>query len=189
MSDANGTSETNAQRAMRLAGEQAMKPYDAKASAAHAAWGRMAVANDEGVICIRCEQSTFTHLNEVCHPCFLKANGVNQEPEAESAPSEEAAPSCNFCGRGAKTIVEAGGSLVQGSGAFICNSCACATAGCIGARSASEARGMMAQSSMQAEAVKQTSDMMKRAGESQDAGEALSLSQAAEALAHIARGQ
>lgn len=149
--------------------------------------------------CGACLRRTMYHVDGICRDCFVAAKDPAQaeKPLAAAAPE----PKCNFCGRGPKEMRE-GEGMVQGTGAVICGACACAVAGCSSAKSPAEARRMMASAQLQAEAVKQCQCMMQRAGEqgekaaaaasaeerAERAKEALTLSQAAEALAHIAKG-
>lgn len=169
-----------------------------------ASFDKIAAHTTHHVNCVGCGSQTNAHVNMLCVECFAVGT-----PASARVPG----PTCGFCGRPAIGLDPTRGeSMVQGPSAAICSTCACAAAGCLGAKDAAEARGMMAHSSLQAEAVVQCTAFMRLAGvvaaqvvASKDANTnapvlshgwevdraelALTLTQAAELLGRIARGQ
>lgn len=180
---------TAAQQALDGA-DQVMKPYNVGAERINQAWNKLSTPNESPKPCIRCAEPTSSSINGVCYGCFCASNGMKVE-----RPPQSDVPSCNFCGRDAKSINEMGGTVVAAPDkkAHLCSNCAAAAASCIGARTAAEARAMMAQANLQAEAVKQCCDYMQRtskamAAEHVNLDEALNLATLSEVFARIARG-
>lgn len=197
MSETNGT---RAQDAIEQAATSVMKPYNAMLAKVTNGWRLLAKSNESNAACPRCDaKGQAALLNGICWSCYTKANGMNAENDsapdlAATGPSTEtqspAGARCDFCGRDAAEITKTGVTVVRAqTGAHICGPCACVTAGCMGAKTGAEARAMMAQSQIQAEAVAQCQATMKEAATATDVENRLKLAALAETYARIARGQ
>lgn len=210
--DDNGASEPTEDDAKRhrelsALAEKVTRPYDAARRQREAAWDRIATPLASPIECATCGQKTDRHIQGSCGNCFVAGVTPQQAAERLQAAPVATEPRCNFCGTPHSQLKQ-GFTLVRSqieglSSAFICSGCAAAAAGCMGATNDVEARRMLAQSAMQAEAVAQSVAMMKRAGDEAQAIIAsgaktngrsgsfdgvLTLTQAAEALGRIARG-
>lgn len=178
------------------------------------AWDKMAEPIAGGPApCRVCGQKTVRALNHgVCRECFV--SGVAQDAARANPPPEPtgdlAPPQCGFCGRvklapgsppedPAKFLTDAEGMVRGAGGAFICQSCAFAVAGCAGARDAQQARRMMAVTKLQAEAAARTEAIMELTSSlvalvpaekmsSESAASIESLANAAKLMASIALG-
>lgn len=141
--------------------------------------------------CTGCGLGATKVVGTLCEECFVAGTPGARALEGKGAEPE---PVCGICGRTATVVIGTGQTIHRGMHAAICSTCACAAAGCAGAKNGTEARAMMAQASLQAEAVVQCLAVMKAAGAikpeamAADPNTVATLVQAAEGLARIARG-
>lgn len=182
-----------------------------------AGWSRLVQPGP--INCVSCGAASDHHVSMTCRECFI-GDGIRTgpigmtaeiggEPALPPPPPGHPAPACGFCRRTPDLLKKDVETMIAGATAMICSTCASACAGCIGAKTAAEARAMMALSSVQAEAVAQCVAMMKRSGHAaadafgrdghshlpklppvsdERADLALTFAQSAELLARIARG-
>lgn len=197
MPDSTNGIRPEVQAAMDAAEQKVMKPYNAQLQMITMGWLKLAAPNKDSP-CARCAATGQAMLlNGICWSCYGTANGCavsndtvpNQSQGVSAvagAPADDVR--CDFCNRLASDIAKTGVTVIRGvSGAHLCGSCACAAAGCLGAKTAVEARAMMAQSQLQAEAVVQCQAMMKKIAVAAPSDLVL-LTAAAEAMARVARG-
>lgn len=111
------------------------------------------------VNCANCGKHAERHVMTICAACF-EEHGVPPADGQAAATPLAPEPSCGFCGRSHGQIVKAGQTMSAGKSAMICSVCACSMAGCIGAKSAPEARAMMATMALQAKAVERCEQLM-----------------------------
>lgn len=140
----------------------------------------------------------YNEMRSMTEEEFKKAKELNQmvNDVAEKVlkqPSPAAEPSCSFCGR-VKTELQPGTTLfaapMRSDSVAICSHCACGVAGCMGAKDDNEARRMLMQMELQSAACIACGALLKKAAELSATafGDALTLTQAAETMARIARG-